>query len=388
MSHRPTKWISCSLGDVATTFSGGTPSRSRPEYFGGAVPWIKSGELNQRLILATEETLTRLGVEKSSAKEVPAGTTLIALYGATAGVVGRTKIAAAINQAVLAVLPDAEKLDASFLPYLLSRTGRDLLRMVQGAQPNLNAGMVRAAEILLPPLSEQRKIAAILGAWDEALEKLDALLAAKERRKQALLQQLLSGPHRAGGKPWPRALLADVAEEVSRRNGTTLDRRHLYAVTKAEGMVPMRENVQGATIDRCKIVERGWFAYNPMRLNIGSIARWEGDAPVMVSPDYVVFRAREVHLLSDYLNHVRRAAVWTDFVGASGNGSVRVRIWFDDLGRLKIPLPPLAEQRAIADVLDAADAELRLLRQQRAALDRQKRGLMQQLLTGRIRVKP
>ena len=123
-----------------------------------------------------------------------------------------------------------------------------------------------------------------------------------------------------------------------------------------------------------------------MRINIGSIARWEGDDPVMVSPDYVVFRTKESQLLSDYLNHMRRAAAWTHFVSAAGNGSVRIRIWFDDLAYFKFPLPSIEEQEAIATILDAADAELRLLRQQREAFDQQKRGLMQQLLTGRIRV--
>ena len=150
----------------------------------------------------------------------------------------------------------------------------------------------------------------------------------------------------------------------------------------------MRENVQGSTINRCQIVERGWFAYDPMRINIGYIARWEKDDPVMVSPDYVVFRTRGSLLLSDYLNHVRRAAISADFVGTAGNGSVRIRIWFDDLGYFKFPLPPVEEQRAIAAILSTADAELRLLRQQRAAIDHQKRGLMQLLLTGKVRVSP
>ena len=107
----------------------------------------------------------------------------------------------------------------------------------------------------------------------------------------------------------------------------------------------------------------------------------------MVSGDYVVFRTDEEHLLSNYLNHVRRSAAWADFVGASGNGSVRIRIWFDDLGRFKLALPSLTEQRAIANVLDTCDEELRLLRAQHVALDQQKRGLMQRLLTGKVRVK-
>lgn len=242
--------------------------------------------------------------------------------------------------------------------------------------------------LLLPPLPEQRKIADILSTWDESLEKLDALISAKERRRKGLMQQLLTGKRRArGAAAWKVTRLSEVAEERIARNRENFDRSRLYAVTKAEGMVPMRERVQGATVDRCKVVEKGWFAYNPMRINIGSIARWEGENPVMVSGDYVVFSTDEERLLSDYFNQVRRSSAWCSFVGASGNGSVRIRIWFDDLGHFKFPLPPVNEQRAIADILAACDDELRLLRDRRAAVERQKRGLMQRLLTGKVRVK-
>jgi type I restriction enzyme S subunit len=258
----------------------------------------------------------------------------------------------------------------------------------EGAVPSINGARVGEIAIDLPPFPEQKRIADILGTWDEALEKLDALITTKERRKDALVQQLLTGQRRLSGyrTKWANVHLKEVARESAQRNGTKLDRSRLYAVTKAEGMVPMREQVQGATIDRCKIVEYGWFAYNPMRINIGSIARWEKRSPVMVSPDYVVFHTDESRLLSDYLNHLRRSAHWSSFVGGAGNGSVRVRIWFDDLGHLRFQLPPVSEQRAMTDILDTADKELRLLRDQRQAVETQKRGLMQKLLTGKVRV--
>jgi type I restriction enzyme, S subunit len=298
----------------------------------------------------------------------------------------------ALAQRIITLRGKNGVLDNRFLKqYLLSSSGQRQvdLRSTGSTAKGIKQSTLRTVPIKRPPLLEQQKIADILGTWDEALEKLDALIAAKARRKQALMQQLLTGYRRLPGfsKPWKRVELSDVAEECSIRNGQKLERTRLYAVTKAEGMVPMRENVQGATVNRCQIVERGWFAYNPMRINIGSIARWEGNDPVMVSPDYVVFRTKESLLLSDYLNHIRRGDAWTDFVGTAGNGSVRVRIWFDDLGYFEFPLPPIEEQRAIATVLDEANAELQLLHQQRTALDQQKRGLMQRLLTGKIRVR-
>lgn len=244
-------------------------------------------------------------------------------------------------------------------------------------------------EAPLPPLPEQRKIADILTTWDGALEKLDALIAAKDRRKQALMQQLLTGRRRLGSdkSPWPVIRLGDVARNVADANKGRMGGELLYGVTKADGVVPMREHVKGANFARCKHVEPNWFAYNPMRINIGSIARWQGDQTVMVSGDYVVFRCLEKKLLPAFLDHFRQTERWEYFMKVAGNGSVRVRIYFRDLAELRFPCPPIEEQKAIADLLDTCDAELYLLRRQRDALDLQKRGLMQRLLTGKIRVK-
>ena len=291
---------------------------------------------------------------------------------------------------IFVVRPHPKRLDTQFFAFQTqSPHGRAYFLSCSKQSTNLasvNSTQLRQFPALLPPLPEQHKIADILCTWDESLEKLDALITAKERRKKGLMQQLLTGKRRVkGAEAWKETRLSEVAEERIARNRENFDRSRLYAVTKAEGMVPMRERVQGATVERCKVVEKGWFAYNPMRINIGSIARWEGADPVMVSGDYVVFSTDEKRLLSDYLNHVRRSSAWCSFVGASGNGSVRIRIWFDDLGHFKFPLPPVKEQCAIADILDAGDDELRLLRDQRAAIERQKRGLMQQLLTGKTR---
>lgn len=176
-----------------------------------------------------------------------------------------------------------EGIHRDYLYYILKQENLyqliDRLSSRTSGQTGIDMAALESFPVNLPPLREQRKITDILGTWDEALQKLDALIAAKDRRKEALMQQLLTGQHRLQGfsKRWKRVKLSEVAEECSIRNGQKLDRTRLYAVTKAEGMVPMRETVQGATINRCQIVERGWFAYNPMRINIGSIARWESE---------------------------------------------------------------------------------------------------------------
>jgi type I restriction enzyme S subunit len=102
------------LSDIVSTYSGGTPSRSKAEYFNGDIPWIKSGELNSFEILKTEEFITKAGLKNSSAKIAPKDTLLLALYGATAGVCSFTRIDAAISQAILAIQPK-EFVDSNYL---------------------------------------------------------------------------------------------------------------------------------------------------------------------------------------------------------------------------------------------------------------------------------
>jgi type I restriction enzyme S subunit len=259
---------------------------------------------------------------------------------------------------------------------------------------SINSSQLKAFPIPLPPLPEQRAIAAVLSAWDRAIRQTTDLLDAKRRLKLSLMQQLLTGKRRFPGftQPLRNLRLRDVTEECSERNRNGLGTGVVMAVTKAEGIVPMRERLIGADLERYKQVRKDWFAYNPMRINIGSIARSHSDKTVLVSPDYVVFRCREESadqpgIDPDYLDHVRKSDRWASFVTSSGNGSVRVRIYYDDLGVMPLQLPCMAEQRKIASLLNALDCEITLLTQQLAALKTQKRGLMRKLLTGEVRVK-
>lgn len=310
------------------------------------------------------------------------------------GAVWRGQIKDCVHQNhVFVVRPDGRKLDARFLAYQTQgRRGRSYFQSCSKQSTNLasiNSTQLRQFPTALPPLPEQRKIADILTTWDEALTQLDALIDAQERRKKALMQQLLTGKKRFPGfkGKWKKVSLGDVAENVADANKGRMGTTSLYGVTKADGVVPMRDHVKGESFDRCKRVETDWFAYNPMRINIGSIARWQGTETVMVSGDYVVFRCHADKLLPAYLDHLRQSWMWQSFVTRGGNGSVRIRIYFSDLAEFTFLCPPLEEQRRLASVLDTADQQLTLLRAQRTALDQQKRGLMQLLLTGRLRVK-
>ncbi|WP_208984305.1 restriction endonuclease subunit S, partial [Stappia sp. TSB10GB4] len=254
----------------------------------------------------------------------------------------------------------------------------------------LNSTQLRQFPVLLPPLPEQRKIAEILRTWDEALEKLTALRAAKARRLGALRAALLFGKLRLNGirHNWAPTRLEAVTHELTKRNGANrLGRNFVMGVTKAEGVVPMREQTIAGDISRYKRLPPHAFAYNPMRINVGSIAMNEREDEVLVSPDYVVFACNADGLDPDYLDHLRKTSWWAHYINSSGSGSVRQRTYYDDLAALKLPLPELDEQKAIAAVLNTAKADLAATEREIEAVTLQKRGLMQKLLTGEWRVK-
>jgi type I restriction enzyme S subunit len=189
------KWTIRKLSEISESFSGGTPSRNTPEYFNGEIPWIKSGEVNQRVIFRSEEKITQLGLKNSSAKVVPKNNVLVAMYGATAGKVAITKIDAAINQAILAIIPNAN-ISTDFLFYLIELEMDDSISLVQGGQPNLNAGILKSLKLKIPELVEQDKIASLLSAADSEIETHQKQLAALKAQKKGLMQQLLTGKKR------------------------------------------------------------------------------------------------------------------------------------------------------------------------------------------------
>jgi type I restriction enzyme, S subunit len=186
------EWETKRLADIATFFSGGTPSTAVADYFAGDIPWITSGDLNQSYIRDVKGRISKSGLENSAAKMVEANTLLLALYGATAGVTAISEIRAAINQAVLAIVPHRD--DARFLYFKLSHLkGWLITTYTQGGQPNLSGEIVKSVEISMPSLDEQTAIAAILSAMDAEIALLEAQLAKYRQLKQGLMQKLLTG---------------------------------------------------------------------------------------------------------------------------------------------------------------------------------------------------
>lgn len=296
---------------------------------------------------------------------------------------------------VFAVRPSSARL----LPAILalqaaSDYGRRYFQLSSKQSTNLasiNSTQLKQFPVIVPPLPDQRKIAAILRTWDLGLEKLSALRKAKEARLDALRASLLFGTVRMGATRlnWPMRRLGEVTRELTQRNTKlALDRAAVMGVSNARGIVPMREQTVAGDISRYLLLPPLGFAYNPMRINVGSIAMNKAEETFLVSPDYVVFACRPDGMEPDYLDHLRQTRWWLHHINAGGSGSVRQRTYYDDLAALQLRLPGIEEQHSIVAVLNAAKTDVELTEREIAALTRQKRGLMQKLLTGEWPVQP
>lgn len=172
----PEGWELAAVEDFSQTATGGTPSRKRSEYYGGDIPWVKSGDLNDGLITSVDESITELGLSSSNAKMFPRGAVCIALYGATVGKLGILDIDAATNQAVCGIFPE-QGVNASYVFHALRNERSNLILQAQGgAQPNISNGIVKTTQLRLAPLAEQRRIVAKIEALQERSRKARELL--------------------------------------------------------------------------------------------------------------------------------------------------------------------------------------------------------------------
>lgn len=175
-SSSSTKYKTKKICQLCNISSGGTPNRGRKEYYGGNIPWIKTGELKNDILTDTEEKITPLGMNNSSAKLYPKGSLVVAMYGATIGKTAKLGVDATTNQACAVLFDiDNKQIQTDYLwLYLQSQTDKLKAMAYGGAQPNINAGIVANYEIPLPPFDTQNEI----------VEHITAL-----RKKQKDLQQ-------------------------------------------------------------------------------------------------------------------------------------------------------------------------------------------------------
>ena len=259
----------------------------------------------------------------------------------------------------------------------------------RSGQPGINSVEYGAMKLAVPPMEEQRKIAEILGVWDEVIEKQSRLIEKLELRKRALMQRLLTGRTRLSGFtiPWQKVKLGEIFKE---RNETKCEHLPLLSITADRGVILQTESDKKDTSNddksKYKRICPNDIGYNTMRMWQGrsALSAMEG----IVSPAYTIVTPKvEVDplFISELIKQPRVVYdFWTHSQGLVGD---TLNCKFHDFSQVKVAIPSLPEQKAIAEVLTTADDEIATHRKKLDALRLQKRGLMQQLLTGKTRVK-
>lgn len=374
MRELPAGWEWTTLYDVASWGSGGTPKRTVSDYFGGDVPWAVIGDLNDAVVTGTAETITEAALASSSAKIVPKGAVLLAMYGSI-GKLGIAGMPMATNQAIAFAVPHPGVLLARYLFHYLYSQRSALSGVGKGAtQKNISQTVLRSWALPLPPLREQERIVA---AIEDHLSRLDAaemsLIAAEER--VAVLARV--GTRRLfQSQPWKWTTLGAIAEI---KGGVTKDAKRQTDPSFVEVPYLRVANVQRGRLDLSEVTT---IRVHPeeakaLRLKQGDVLLNEGGDRDKLGRGWVWEGQVEDCI---HQNHVFRARLNGDFdpYFVSTHANTWGQAWFDEHGRqttnlasinlgtlkeLPVPAPPRPEQEAIvAELKRSGEIQERLRR--------------------------
>ena len=377
----PETWEWVTLGAIGTWQAGGTPNRGIKEYYGGDIPWLKTGDLNDGYITNIPECITKLGLEKSSAKLNPKDSVLIAMYGATIGKVGILTFPATTNQACCACIeyPAVDKLYLYY--FLLSHREIFISRGGGGAQPNISKEIILATQFPLPPHAEQQRIVAEVEKW---FTLIDTLEENKEDLKDYIKQvksKVLSLA--ISGKLVPQDPNDEPAIELLKRinpNFKPCDTSHYenlpdgWAICQLEDIVnyeqPTQYIVESTDYDdeyKTPVLTAGKSfilgytneskgIYNNLPTII--FDDFTTDSRLVDFPFKVKSSAMKILQVNKEIN-IQYVAYFMSITRLVGN--THKRYWISEYSKIQIPIPPKEEQNRIVQVIAEIEKKLQTI---------------------------
>lgn len=382
-------WKSVAVSELATFYSGGTPNKEQSSYWGGTIPWVTIKDMKAMRLNGVGESLTEKGA--TTVRTVPAGTILVLVRG-----MGLFKDLPVVlcdrpvtfNQDIKALVAK-EGVDSEYLAFALIARKRDILRHVDSAghgTGRLDTDLLKSTPLPLPPLPEQRKIAEILRTWDESIERASLVIKLRQAQYLGLRNRLIN---------WssdPRKSLQSLLDPVSRPVPRPTESYRALSI-RSHGKGTFTRNVADPTsvdMDTLFIAREGDLIVNITFAWEGAIALipQEHDG-CLVSHRFPTFVPISRRVSARYLRHALRMPRFTYLLGlVSPGGAGRNRVLNKgDFLELEVPAPELNKQALIASALDIAETAIAKASEYRDSLTRQKRGLMQKLLTGEWRAK-
>ncbi|EGQ8702006.1 restriction endonuclease subunit S [Vibrio parahaemolyticus] len=409
------------ISDIATSYAGGTPKRTVAGYYNGTIPWVKSGEINSVNIFSSEEKITDEGLRNSSAKLVEPGAILVAMYGATAGKVGRLHIEATTNQAVLSVRSkNSNVISNDYLFWLLTFASEELIKQCQGAaQPNLSKQLIDGYQILYPSITEQQKIAEILSTVDKKIDLIDQKITETEKLKTGLMQKLFSegvgvqdengnwqphtefqdSPFGKIPKCWQPEILGNILDVASSKRikreeyvdeGVPFYRsKEIIQKSKHLSFTPeifiSRERFDKIS-EKFGSPQKGDILISAVG-TIGAIYCVQNEEFYFKDGNLLWLRGIDKsELSSEFLECYLRSHTCQEMLANLSAGSSQSALTIVKLNKLPLIIPTEDEQKMIVSIISSVSKKINLLKAQKHENQLLKKGLMQKLLTGEWRV--
>ncbi|OXG03669.1 type I restriction enzyme S subunit [Flavobacterium araucananum] len=391
----PNDWEVKKISEITKTTAGGTPSTQKKEYWGGEIKWMSSGELNLKKISDVAGRITEIGLKNSSTKLIPPKCVLVGLagQGKTRGTVAMNMIELCTNQSVAAIFPSNE-FNEEYLYYNLDARYNELRQLStgDGGRGGLNLNIINSMFIPIPTLPEQQKIASTLSTWDVAIDNCKAIIGNLIVRNNGLAQQLLTGKIRVKGfdKKWNNKVITECLN-FTPRPIIKPTANYLALGLRSHGKGIFHKN----DFDPASIAMETMYEVKENDLIINITFAWEHAVAIvskkdeggLVSHRFPTYTFNYKNAIPEYFRHFilqKRFKFLLELISPGGAGRNRVMSKTDFL-KLEIKIPDVEEQKAIADILDKASEELNQYQRKLEILQLQKKGLMQQLLTGKIR---
>lgn len=402
MKSIPTGWVKTKLVDIATVQTGLSKSATRQGEFVSR-PYLRVANVQDGYLDLNQVKYIDVPIEQQERFRLLHGDVLLTEGGdfdkLGRGCVWAEEIENCVHQNhVFAVrVKEFSQLAPRFLA-LLIQSDRSKAYFVSCAKQTTNLASINSSQlkqlpVLLPPLAEQQEILRMVGEFSTGIDTATALLAALERRKQGLMQQLLTGRKRLKGfkGKWKAMPVGAFASDVRSIN-TTERALPVLSCTKYAGLVDslkyFAKQVFSVDSSTYKIVERGQFVYATNHIEEGSIGHQDLYDAALVSPMYTVFEADAGVVNHQFLYALLKTEAMRRVFEATTHSSVdrRGSLRWPEFAKLKVQIPPMPEQERIVEVLETASNAVKVAKQQLAALQTQKRALMQKLLSGEWQV--
>ena len=234
----------------------------------------------------------------------------------------------------------------------------------RSGQPGINSQEYSSYQLYIPSRKEQNKIANLLQLLDERISTQNKIIEDLKKLKSAISDLFFEGHYVSDNSiGWKTVTLGDITENFHHRNKNS-DSYPMYSVTNTSGFSPQHEVFEGKEIKDedisiYKIIHKGEFAYNPARINVGSIGRYDEEEPCMISSLYVCFRPT-AQVDSDWLLYYLQSAKKIYQYGIFGEGGVRIYLFYPNFSRIEALLPPLTVQKEIASILKSFNRKIKL----------------------------